>query len=120
LFLHLFFNYRCHIVLQERRKLHKYRWLSKNLTACQQDVFALLVPSCWQVWNKLFISSCNKVDEANRLATSCSNKSISSARNKLLTSWLQQARIATCYKQWDCNGRKDWVTIFLISRNTTF
>ena len=37
-------------------------------------LFALLVPSCWQVWNKL-LSSCNKVDEANRLATSCSNKS---------------------------------------------
>jgi hypothetical protein len=44
------------------------------LTTCQQDVFALLVPSCWQVWNKL-LSSCDKVDEANRLATSCSNKS---------------------------------------------
>jgi hypothetical protein len=46
----------------------------KNLTACQEYVFALLVPCCWQVWNKL-LSSCNKVDEANRLATSCSNKS---------------------------------------------
>jgi hypothetical protein len=34
----------------------------KNLTACQQDVFALHFPSC------------NKVDEAHRLATS-SNKS---------------------------------------------
>ena len=43
-----------------------------NLTACQQDVFALLVPSCRQVWNKL-LSSCNKVDEANRFATSCSD-----------------------------------------------
>ena len=43
------------------------------LAACQQDVFALLVPSCQQVWNKL-LSSCIKVDEANRLATSCSNK----------------------------------------------
>jgi hypothetical protein len=48
-----------------------------NLTACQQDVFALLVPSCWQVWNKL-LSSCwrdqqDKVDEANRLATSFSD-----------------------------------------------
>jgi hypothetical protein len=29
-----------------------------------QDVFALLVASCWQVWNKL-LSSCNKIDEAN-------------------------------------------------------
>jgi hypothetical protein len=40
-----------------------------NLTACQQDVLALLVPSSWQVRNKL-LSACNKVDEANRLATS--------------------------------------------------
>jgi hypothetical protein len=46
----------------------------KTLTACQQDVFALLIASSWQVWNKL-ISSCNEVDEAKRLATSCSNKS---------------------------------------------
>ena len=35
-------------------------------TACQQDVFALLVPSCLLVWNKS-LSSCNKVDEANKL-----------------------------------------------------
>ncbi len=48
--------------------------LRKNLTACQRDVLALLVPSSWQVWNKL-LSSCTKVAEANRLATSCSNKS---------------------------------------------
>jgi hypothetical protein len=48
----------------------------------QQDVFALLVPSCRQVWNKL-VSSCGKDDEAN----------IPSARNKLLTctSWLLRA-----------------------------
>ena len=57
----------------------------KNLTSCNnllssryQDVFALLVPSCWQVWNKL-LSTCDKVDDGNRLATSlfqqvCSNK----------------------------------------------
>jgi hypothetical protein len=32
-----------------------------NLTACQQDVFALLVPSCCQVWNKF--------DETNGFAT---------------------------------------------------
>jgi hypothetical protein len=70
----------------------------KNLTACQQDVFALLVPNCGQVWNKL-LSSCNKVDEANRLATSCPTSLISSARNKLLTSWWEQPRIATCYEQ---------------------
>ena len=42
----------------------------KNLTAYQQDVFALPVPS----WNKL-LSFCDKVEEANRLATSRSNKS---------------------------------------------
>jgi hypothetical protein len=44
--------------------------LSKNVPACQQGLFALLVPSCWQVWCKL-LSSCNMVNEANRLATSC-------------------------------------------------
>jgi hypothetical protein len=26
---------------------------TSNLTTCQQDMFALLVPSCSQVWNKL-------------------------------------------------------------------
>ncbi len=62
--------------------------LPKNLSL-STSVFAPLVPSCWQVWNKL-LSSCNKVGEANRLATSCSNSLISSARNKLLTSWWQQ------------------------------
>ena len=48
--------------------------LHKNLTSCNnllssrsQDVFALLVPSCLQVWNKL-LSTCNKVDDSNRLA----------------------------------------------------
>jgi hypothetical protein len=48
----------------------------KNISqpVSQQDVFALLVPSCWQVWNRL-LSSCNKVNEASRLATSCSNQS---------------------------------------------
>ena len=48
--------------------------MRKNFTACHLGVFALLVPSCWQVWNKL-LSSCNEVDEANRVATSFSNKS---------------------------------------------
>ena len=51
----------------------------------QQDVLAL--PACsrllWQHRNKL-LSSCNEVNEANRLATGL----ISSARNKLLTSTL--------------------------------
>jgi hypothetical protein len=39
----------------------------------QQDVNAPLVPSCWQVWDKLL--SCIKIEETNRLARSCSNKS---------------------------------------------
>ena len=58
--------------LVDKQCMHVYTRI--NLTAYRQDVFALLVPSCWQVWNKLS-SSCNKVNEANRLATSCSNKS---------------------------------------------
>ena len=41
-----------------------------------QDVFALLVPSCC-VWNKL-LSSCYKVDDGNRLATSCSRLFVTS------------------------------------------
>jgi hypothetical protein len=44
-----------------------------TLTDGQQLVFALLFPVI-QVWNKL-LSSCGKVDELNRLAASCSNKS---------------------------------------------
>jgi hypothetical protein len=42
--------------------------LVNNMCAC------LFVPSCWKVWNKL-LSFCYKVDEANRLATSCPNQS---------------------------------------------
>jgi hypothetical protein len=46
----------------------------KNLTSCiaslptsrQQVVFALLVPSCLQVWNKL-VTTCNKLDGVIRL-----------------------------------------------------
>ena len=33
----------------------------------------LTFSSFWQVWNKL-LSSCSKVDQSNRLATSCSNE----------------------------------------------
>ena len=35
-------------------------------TTCQQVVFALLVPSCQQVWNKL-LTTCNKVVDIIRL-----------------------------------------------------
>jgi hypothetical protein len=48
--------------------------LRRQMIRLHPYVFAQLVPSYWQVWNKL-LSTCNKVDEANRLATSCSNKS---------------------------------------------
>jgi hypothetical protein len=48
----------------------------KNLIACQQHVFVLLVPNCWLVYNKL-LSSYNKIDEANRLATRFTNTCLS-------------------------------------------
>jgi hypothetical protein len=58
-------------------------------TACQQDVFALLVPS--------LLTTCYKVVELNRLVTSCSNNLLSScnstisqqvhASDKLVATW---------------------------------
>jgi hypothetical protein len=88
--------------------------MGKNLTACQHDVFALLVSSCWQVWNKL-LSSCNKVREANRLATSCSNKSDIICRHWLTTYYEQPVLVLleqlvaiiiyklfqTCHNNWE-------------------
>jgi hypothetical protein len=49
----------------------------------------LFVPCRWQIWNKL-LSSCNKVEEANKLlAISCSNKS--------------SLHVISCFKQVDDN-----------------
>jgi hypothetical protein len=68
--------------------------LSKNVPACQQGLFALLVLSCRQVWCML-LSSCNLGEwgqqTRNKLLSyqqvSVTNRSpISSARNKLLIS----------------------------------
>jgi hypothetical protein len=50
--------------------------VTRLLLSRYQDVFALLVPSCC-VWNKL-LSSCYKVDDGNRLATSCSSLFVTS------------------------------------------
>jgi hypothetical protein len=43
-------------------------------TSRQQDVFALLVASCQQVWNKL-LTICNNLVDIIRLVAGCSNKS---------------------------------------------
>ena len=73
-------------VMEEKEPVRDIEQLIKNtrkhLTACQQDVCGLLVPSCCEVWNKL-LSSCNKVNEANSLANKLFQQVISSARNKL-------------------------------------
>jgi hypothetical protein len=42
----------------------------KPISGCVRTACSQLL---WQVWNKL-LSSCYKVDDGNRLATSCSNK----------------------------------------------
>ena len=43
-----------------------FLYMRKRLLFCHQDTFALVVPSCRQVRNKM-LSPCNKVDEANKL-----------------------------------------------------
>jgi hypothetical protein len=53
-------------------------------TTCQQDVFALLVPSLsTQVVNGL-LTTCYKVVELNRLVTSCSNNYLLSSCNSTI------------------------------------
>jgi hypothetical protein len=42
----------------------------KPISGCVRTACSQLL---WQVWNKL-LTPCNKVDDGNRLATSCSNK----------------------------------------------
>jgi hypothetical protein len=52
----------------------------KPISGCVRTACSQLL---WQVWDKL-LSSCYKVDDSNRLATSCSNKTNTGFRNKLL------------------------------------
>ena len=47
--------------------------VTRLLSSRYQDVFALLVPSCCDKSGTKFLSPCYKVDDGNRLATSCSN-----------------------------------------------
>ena len=44
-------------------------------TSRQKVVFARLVPSCQQVWNKL-LTTCSKVIDIVRRVTICSNKAV--------------------------------------------
>ena len=70
----------------------------KNISqpVSQQDVFALLVPSCWQVWNRL-LSSCNK-DSQKVVPTS-----LIQIVDKLMTTSLNSNSVVTnitdCWKQ---------------------
>jgi hypothetical protein len=59
----------------------------KNFTACQQDVFALLVPSRWQVWNNYSYHLVTRVMRPTDSQQDVPTSLIWSARNKLLTSW---------------------------------
>jgi hypothetical protein len=75
--------------LQTCYKLFVFTCVRKNLTTCQQDVFALIVvdksgTSCYHLVTRLM----RPTDSQQVVPTSL----ISSARNKLLTSWWQQAR----------------------------
>jgi hypothetical protein len=59
----------------------------KPISGCVRTACSQLL---WQVWNKL-LSPCYKVDDGNRLATSCSNKTnTGSVRNKLLRACCHQ------------------------------
>jgi hypothetical protein len=67
------------------------------LTSRQQVVFALLVPSCQQVWNTLF-TTCNKHDGISDLFQGRSNKSdtvtmTTQGCTNIVISWLYQ----TCW-----------------------
>jgi hypothetical protein len=68
-------------------------------TTCQQDVFALLVPS--------LLTSCYKVVELNRLVTSCSDNLSSScnsticrqfASDNLVATWWNNSIVTTCWQ----------------------
>jgi hypothetical protein len=71
-------------------------------TTCQQDVFALLVPSLW--------TTCYKVVELNRLVTSCSNNSLSSCNSTIcqqvvsdnlvgfVATWCNNSLVTTCWQ----------------------
>jgi hypothetical protein len=65
--------------------------VTKLLSSRYQDVFALLVPSC-----------CDKSDEGNRFATSCTNKSNTDwSYNKLRYELVVINLLTTCYLQPD-------------------
>jgi hypothetical protein len=84
---------------------------------CQQDVFALLVPS--------MLTTCYKVVELNRLVTSCSNNLLSScnpttcqqvASDNLVATWWNNSIVTTCWQAcytsmwWTHLVDKLWVT----------
>jgi hypothetical protein len=56
-------------------------------TTCQQDVFALLVPSLWTI--------CYKVVELDRLVTSCSNNLLSSCNSTICQQVVSDNLVAT-------------------------
>ena len=56
-------------------------------TTCQQDVFALLVPS--------LLTTCYEVIELNRLVTSCSNNLLSSFNSTLCQKIVSDNLVAT-------------------------
>jgi hypothetical protein len=68
-------------------------------TTCQQDVFALLVPS--------LLTTCYEVIELNRLVTSCSNNLLSSfnstlcqkiVSDNLVATWQNNSIVTTCWQ----------------------
>jgi hypothetical protein len=56
-------------------------------TTCQQDVFALLVPS--------LLTTCYKVVELDRLVTSCSNNMLSSCNSTICRQVVSDNLVAT-------------------------
>jgi hypothetical protein len=100
----------------------------KNLTACQQDVFAQLLPSFWQVWTKS-LSSCirmcsrclfpvvvTRLMTVTELLQVVPSRLIQTVRNKLLHKLVVNL---SCYQTcWNnllrvCWPHQPWILIWL-------
>jgi hypothetical protein len=77
---------------------------------CSHCLFPVVVTSVEQV-----VSLCYKVDDGNRRATSCSNKTNTAVRNKLLYELVVINLLTTCYVQTISDLLEQLVAILLTS-----
>ena len=81
-------NKRLHDIIYTRVVTNLQQTCSNAVpTTCQQDVFALLVPS--------LLTTCYKVVELNRLVTSCSNNFLSSFNSTICQQVVSDNLVAT-------------------------